>query len=88
MSASAAPASTSRSIRTATPLITVGVTWLVRKAMMTAYESRTGKPAPVIHSREASFVSKVLWSATLATTIAIVEIVVFQVLDRNAAADA
>jgi len=69
--------------RSATPLITLGVTWVVRKAMMSAYESRTGRPAPVIHSRDASFVSKVLWSATLATTIAIAEILVFQVLDRD-----
>jgi len=49
---------------------------------MSTYESRTGKPAPVIHSREAPVISKVLWSAALATLIAVVEIVVFEVLDR------
>jgi hypothetical protein len=67
--------------RTAAPLIALGTTWVVRKGMMKAYEGRTGRPAPVIYSRDASIVSKVLWAATMAATVALIEIVVMQVLD-------
>ncbi len=73
--------STRNMARTAAPLIALATTWVVRKAMMKAYEGRTGKPAPVIYSRDASVVSKVLWAATMAATVALVEIVVTQVLD-------
>jgi hypothetical protein len=67
--------------RAAAPLIALATTWVVRKAMMKAYEGRTGKPAPVIYSRDASVASKVLWAATMAATVALIEIVVTQVLD-------
>jgi hypothetical protein len=67
--------------RTAAPLIALATTWVVRKAMMQAYEARTGKSAPVIYNRDASVVSKVLWAATMAATVALIEIAVTQVLD-------
>jgi len=50
---------------------------------MKGYEARTGKPAPVIYSREASMMSKVLWATAMAATIAIIEIVVWQILDSD-----
>ena len=62
-------------------MITLGTTWMVRKAMIRGYEARTGKPAPVIYSRESSVISKVLWSATMAATIAVIEIVVWQIFE-------
>jgi hypothetical protein len=76
-----AASSTRNMARSAAPLIALGTTWVVRKAMMKAYEGRTGKPAPVVYSREASVVSKVIWAATMAATVALIEIVVTQVLD-------
>jgi hypothetical protein len=66
--------------RTTAPLIAMGASWAVRKAMVKAYEARTGKPAPVIYSREASVVSKVLWAATLAGVVALSEVVVWKML--------
>jgi hypothetical protein len=69
--------------RAGAPFITLGSTWVVRKAMMRAYEARTGRPAPVVYSREASVVSKVLWAATMAATIAIIEVVVWQILESD-----
>ncbi|MCU0263105.1 MAG: hypothetical protein MUF09_05445 [Candidatus Nanopelagicales bacterium] len=78
-----AASSTRTALRTARPLITVGATWVVRKGMMKAYEARTGRPAPVIYSREASMLSKVLWAATMAATIAAIEIIVWQILDAD-----
>jgi hypothetical protein len=64
-------------------LITLGATWVVRKGMMKGYEARTGKPAPVIYSREATMLSKVIWAAAMAATIAAIEIVVWQILDAD-----
>ena len=80
-----APAASSRTMaRAAAPLITLGATWAVRKVMMKAYEAATGKPAPVVYSREASAVSKIVWSAVMAATIASIEIVVWKVLEDDA----
>ncbi|MDH3958825.1 MAG: hypothetical protein OEV20_06180 [Actinomycetota bacterium] len=69
--------------RTAAPLITLGATWAVRKLMMKAYESATGHPAPVVYSSEASTVAKIVWAATMAATIASIEIVVWKVLAED-----
>lgn len=69
--------------RTAAPLITLGATWAVRKVMMKAYESATGQPAPVVYSSEASTVAKIVWAATMAATIASIEIVVWKVLAED-----
>jgi hypothetical protein len=77
--------STLTALRAARPLITLGATWAVRKGMMKGYESRTGRPAPVVYSREASMMSKVLWAAAMAATIAAIEIIVWQVLDDDEA---
>jgi hypothetical protein len=83
MSTPAATSSARTVARTAAPLITMGATWAVRKGMMKGYESRTGRPAPVVHSREASLLSKVLWAAAMAGVIAMIEIVVWQVLSDD-----
>jgi hypothetical protein len=85
MTTATAPAVSSArgALQTARPLITLGATFVVRKAMMKGYEARTGKPAPVIYSRDASVVSKVLWAAGMAATIAAIEIVLWQILDSD-----
>jgi hypothetical protein len=82
MTTAAAPAASSArvALRTARPLITLGMTWLVRKGAMRGYEARTGKPAPVLYNREASMFSRVLWAAGMAGTIALVEVVLWQIL--------
>ena len=68
-------------LQSAPPLITSGATWAVRKGLIRGYEARTGKPAPVVYSREASVASKVIWAATMAATIALIEAVLWQILD-------
>lgn len=78
-----APSSARTAARTAAPLISLGVTWVVRKGMMKGYESRTGRPAPVVHSREASLISKVVWAATMAAVLALVETVVWEMLSDD-----
>jgi hypothetical protein len=85
MTTATAPAvnSTRAALQTARPLITIGATWAVRKGLIRAYEARTGKSAPVVYSREASAASKVLWAATMAATIALIEVVLWQILDSD-----
>jgi len=81
-SASPAPAAGRRDmLRSGAPLITIGATWAARKGMMKGYEARTGRPAPLIRSREATMVQKILWAAAMAAVIALVEVVVWKVLD-------
>jgi hypothetical protein len=70
-------------VRAAAPVLTLAGTWAVRKVMMKAYEARTGKPAPVIYSREASVVSKVLWAASMAATITLIEVVIWQIFESD-----
>ncbi len=81
MTSPATTTSNRTALRTAAPLITMGATWAVRKGMMKAYEARTGKPAPVVHSREASLASKVLWAAAMAGVIALIDVAIWSLLD-------
>jgi hypothetical protein len=68
-------------LRSTAPLITIGATWAARKGMMKGYEARTGKPAPLIRSREATVLQKILWAAAMAGVIALVEVVVWRMID-------
>lgn len=83
MTTATAPAtpSTRAALQTARPLITLAATWVVRKGLIRGYEARTGKAAPVVYSREASVASKVIWAATMAASIALIEVVLWKVLD-------
>ena len=69
--------------RTVAPLITMGATWGARKAMVKGYEAGTGKPAPVINSREAGLLQKMLWAAALGATVALVQSAVWHFLERG-----
>lgn len=76
--------SSTRSMATAiAPLITMGTTLVVRKALMKGYEASTGKPAPVIANRDAPVLARILWSAGMAGVIASIEIVVWKLLDSS-----
>jgi hypothetical protein len=68
-------------LKTMAPVVVMGATWAARKGMVKAYEAKTGRHAPVVRSRESSVVTKVLWAAALAGVVALIEIVVWQVLD-------
>lgn len=81
MSTSATPASNRDLLRSSAPLITLGATWAARKGLMKGYEARTGRPAPLIRSREASMVQKILWAAAMAGVIALIEVVVWKLID-------
>ena len=51
--------------RTLAPVLSMGATWAARKGMIKAYESKTGKPAPLVRSRQAPVLEKVLWAAAM-----------------------
>jgi hypothetical protein len=70
-------------LRTAAPLITLGATYLARKALMKGYESRTGRPAPLIRSRNAGALEKIVWATTMAAVLALVEVVVWKVIGEE-----
>jgi hypothetical protein len=69
--------------KTVAPLVTMGATWGARKAMVKGYESATGKPAPVISSREAGLLQKMLWAAALGAVVALVQSTVWHYLERG-----
>lgn len=85
MTTATAPATSSArtALQTARPLISLGATWAVRQGIIRGYEARTGKSAPVVYNREASLRAKILWSATMAATIALVEVILWQLLDSD-----
>jgi hypothetical protein len=58
-------------------------TWVVRKALISAYERRTGQSAPLVYSRGPSPVRKVIWAATVAGTVALIEIIILELIDSD-----
>lgn len=67
-------------VRQLSPLITMTATYVVRKAMISAYEARTHEPAPVIYARNISPIKKLVWTATVATAVALIEIIVLELI--------
>jgi hypothetical protein len=67
-------------LRTVAPLLNFGLTWGVRKGMIKAYESRTGRPAPLVHTRNGSVLATVAWAASIAAVLALVETLVIRAL--------
>jgi hypothetical protein len=81
-----APQSSSQArtlLRSATPVVTLGATWVVRKGMMKGYEAGTGRKAPLVRSRDASLVEKMLWAATMAAVVVLVEAVIWRMLEED-----
>lgn len=75
--------STRTTLQTVAPLLNFGAAWAVRKAMVKGYESRTGKPAPLVHTRNGSVVATVAWAAAVAATLALIETVIIRALADN-----
>ena len=65
------------------PLITMGTAWVARKGMIMGYEAITGRPAPVVARRESPVLARLAWAATMAATLAAIEIVVWRMLDSG-----
>ena len=69
--------------RSLAPVISMGATWAARKGMIKAYESKTGKPAPLVRSRQAPVLEKVLWAAAMSALIVLIEAIVWQAIGEE-----
>jgi hypothetical protein len=83
MSTPTAGMSRRETLRTVAPLLNFGLTWGVRKGMIKAYESRTGRPAPLVHTRNGSVLATVAWAASIAAVLALVETLVIRALAED-----
>ena len=61
----------------------MGATWAARKGMIKAYESKTGKPAPLVRSRQAPVLEKVLWAAAMSALIVLIEAIVWKAVGEE-----
>lgn len=62
--------------RTWAPLVAIGATWAVRKAMSTAYARRTGHAPPMPDDTEVSLARALGWAVTTAVISVTIEVVV------------
>ena len=69
--------------RTLAPVLSMGATWAARKGMIKAYESRTGKPAPLVRSRQSPVLEKVLWAAAMSALIVLIEAIVWKAVGEE-----
>ena len=81
---STSTASSARSTaRALAPVVQLGATWAARKGMIKAYESKTGKPAPLVRSRQAPVLEKVLWAAAMSALIVLIEAIVWKAVGEE-----
>ena len=69
--------------RTLAPVLSMGATWAARKGMIKAYESSTGKPAPLVRSRQSPVLEKVLWAAAMSALIVLIEAIVWKAVGEE-----
>lgn len=62
--------------RTWAPLISLGATWAVRKAITVAYSRRTGHAPPTADDTEVSLARALGWAVTTAVISVTIEVVV------------
>ncbi len=67
-------------LKTVTPVVTMGITWGVRKGLAAAYTARTGRSAPVVADRTRSILSRVLWAASVTAVVVLIESIVLDAL--------
>jgi hypothetical protein len=69
--------------RTLAPLITMGAAFGARKVMVKGYESKTGRPAPLVRSTNGTILEKILWAATMAAVLALIEAIVWKAIGED-----
>ena len=58
------------------PVAAIGATWLVRKVLDSGYKAATGKQPPHASDPGQSMMRIILWAATTAAAIAVVNVVI------------
>ena len=74
----------SMAVHVITPIATLAATWLVRKAMDTAYQQATGHTPPRANDPAVTMRRALMWAATTAAVIAVTEVVIYRVSSRSA----
>ena len=65
-----------------TPILALAATWVVRKALSSAYERATGRTAPRATDPTVSVHRAFLWAGTTAAAVAITEVAIYRVSHR------
>lgn len=73
--------------RTWAPIVALGATWAVRKAMSTAYSRRTGHAPPTADDTEVSLTRALGWAVTTAVISVAIEVVVTRAAAQMASKD-
>lgn len=73
----------SAALQLAAPIIAIGATMLVRRALDGSYRRLTGHAAPDIHDPRVSLRRVVFWAALTAVIAAEVEVAVYRFADRK-----
>jgi hypothetical protein len=63
-------------IKIIAPVAAIGATWLVRKVLDSGYKAATGKQPPHASDPGQSMTRIILWAATTAAAIAVVNVVI------------
>ena len=66
-------------VKVIAPIAAIGATWLVRKVLDSGYKAATGKQPPHASDPGQSMTKIILWAATTAAAIAIVNVVIDRV---------
>lgn len=64
------------------PVAAIAVTMIVRKAVNSAYQKTTGRPAPEARDPQVSFARAILWTALITTSAAVAEVAVYRLVNR------
>lgn len=73
----------SAALQLAAPIIAIGATMLVRRALDGSYRRLTGNAAPDIHDSRAGLGRVVFWAALTAVIAAEVEVAVYRLASRQ-----
>jgi hypothetical protein len=65
------------------PLVVMGATWGVRKALDNGYRRFAGHSAPNAHDTQISLVSALAWAAVTAASAAVVEVAVYRFVAKK-----
>ena len=65
-------------LRMTAPLVALGATWAVSKALNAVYRGVTGQEPPVAEDRNVSFGRVLTWTVVTATTAAVIQMVIYR----------
>ncbi len=65
------------------PLVAIGATWALRRAMNLGYKAVTGTPAPKPDDPTLSWARAFVWAAATASAAAVVEVAIFRYTSRR-----